>query len=116
MSINYNVTQADDLPVRERPICLLCQIVHAIKWNFSKFRKQINERHAASHTKLCVIELPVGVVAVKSMFGQICINSRYLLEVDQIFHDENGLPSARRLQEYYAAVEKYYHCQGGAGK
>lgn len=55
-----------------------------------------------------IIPMPEDILAVKSITGKICINANRLIEIDEIFHDKNGRPSARRLRDYYRAVEKYY--------
>ncbi len=112
-----NPGDSGDLPDYERPLSRPRRLVETAIWKFKELKKKMEEEQEAERKrrweKMVVIELPENVFVMKSpTFNIIYINSRYLVEIDSIFHDNNGLPSNKRLEIYYKAVEKFYQGEG----
>lgn len=61
--------------------------------------------------KIKFTDMPKGLLGTIED-GTITLNSRHLVEIDEVFHDDNGEPTAQVLTEYYSAMGDYYDkCQ-----
>lgn len=52
-------------------------------------------------------ELPQGIVALKDS-ESIILNAKHLVELDELFHDQEGMPSNKSLNDFYQAQDEYY--------